>query len=63
VVTWTLEAQGDGTKLALVHSGFRGARNVALSFFLGRGWRSNLLAKRLPALLERLARRRPLTKL
>jgi len=54
VVTWTLEPQGDGTRLALVHSGFTGARNVAISFLLGRGWRSNLLSKRLPAMLERL---------
>ena len=54
VVTWGLEPHAGGTKLTLVHSGFTGARNVAASYLRGRGWRSNLLAGRLPALLARL---------
>jgi uncharacterized protein YndB with AHSA1/START domain len=53
VVTWTLEPSGTGTRLTLAHTGFRGPRNVATSYLLGRGWRTHLLAGRLPALLAR----------
>lgn len=54
VVTWTLHPDGAGTKLRLTHKGFQGPRNVAVSYLLGRGWKTHLLRGRLPRLLERL---------
>jgi len=50
-VTWSVMPQGDGTKLVLEHSGFRGFKAVAVSMMLNRGWRRTLLQKKLPAFL------------
>jgi hypothetical protein len=54
--TFELEPVPGGTRLTLAHSGFTDA-NRWLRDQLAGGWRSNLLARRLPALLARLAAR------
>jgi uncharacterized protein YndB with AHSA1/START domain len=53
-VTFELDPVSDGTRLTLTHSGFSQA-NQWLRDQLAGGWRSNLLARTLPALLARLA--------
>lgn len=50
-LTWTLERVTDGTLLKLDHTGFAGVRGMFISNILGSGWKSRILAKRLPALL------------
>ncbi len=37
-VAWTLLQEGDGTRLVLEHSGFRGVSGVLLRSMLGMGW-------------------------
>ena len=59
VVTYTLEPVSGGTRLRLDHTGFRGPRGLALSFVLGSGWKSNILRRGLPRVLEQLARDEP----
>jgi uncharacterized protein YndB with AHSA1/START domain len=39
LVTWTLEAEGAGTRLRMVHSGFRSPRNDFAYDTMGEGWR------------------------
>lgn len=51
VVTWTLFAESGGTKLVLDHTGFAGLRGLLLSEMMRRGWKSNMLVKRLPQVL------------
>jgi uncharacterized protein YndB with AHSA1/START domain len=53
IVTWTLAEEGRGTRVILDHVGFSGLRAVLVSELLKRGWKSNLLAVKLPALLAR----------
>lgn len=53
IVIWTLQPTLDGTRLILDHTGFDGLRGWMLSKALGQGWRSNKLARTLPAYLER----------
>jgi uncharacterized protein YndB with AHSA1/START domain len=55
LVTYTLEPVPEGTRLQLDHTGFQGASGLALSLLLGSGWKSNILSKSLPQLLDRLA--------
>jgi len=50
LVTWTLVAEGSGTRLILEHTGFTGFSEVATSFLLGLGWR-RMLKLRFPAQL------------
>lgn len=59
LVTFTLTALEEQTQLRLEHSGFTAAGEVGLNVrdLLGRGWRSHILQKQLPALLARLAER------
>jgi uncharacterized protein YndB with AHSA1/START domain len=52
-VAWTLEPVAEGTKVCLEHNGFRGMRGWMVSRMLGKGWSSKILAKNIPALLER----------
>jgi uncharacterized protein YndB with AHSA1/START domain len=52
VVTYTLEAVPEGTRLYFDHTGFRGLRGVLVSRMLGSGWKSKILARNLPAVLE-----------
>jgi uncharacterized protein YndB with AHSA1/START domain len=54
-VVWTLEASPEGTKLRLDHTGFRGVRGWMTSRILGKGWRSKILVRNLPALLAKWA--------
>lgn len=52
VVTWTVKPHPNGTTLILEHNGFSGWKAVFVSMMLNRGWRSTLLAKKLPATLR-----------
>jgi uncharacterized protein YndB with AHSA1/START domain len=52
-VIWTLEPAPEGTKLRLDHTGFRGLRGWMTSRMLGKGWRSKILVRNLPALLAK----------
>jgi uncharacterized protein YndB with AHSA1/START domain len=54
LVTFELDPVPAGTRVTLTHSGFTEA-NRWLRDQLGGGWRSNLLARSLPATLARLA--------
>jgi hypothetical protein len=56
MVTFQLDSVPGGTRLTLTHNGFTDA-NRWLRDQLAGGWRSNLLARSLPALLARLATR------
>ena len=49
LVEWELEPEGSGTRLKLVHSGFRGIGGFMLSRILKGGW-----GKMLPALITRV---------
>jgi len=55
-VTFTLVPDGGGTRLQLDHAGFRGAQALLVSFILESGWKSSILAKGLPRVLDRLAK-------
>ncbi len=39
IVTITLEATADGTRLQLAHTGFSGLKDIGISFIIGMGWR------------------------
>jgi uncharacterized protein YndB with AHSA1/START domain len=54
VVTWTLVADGEGTRLVLEHDGFQGVFGVLLSVIMKRGWAKMLRAK-LPQVLARVS--------
>lgn len=54
VVTFTLEPRDGGTFVRLEHRGFTGARGLFVSTILKSGWKSKILAKHLPAVLETL---------
>jgi uncharacterized protein YndB with AHSA1/START domain len=57
LVTFTLAAEGGGTRLRLVHSGFAasGPRGLTIRDILASGWASHVLRESLPALLDTLA--------
>lgn len=66
VITWTsnvidtrvaimLEPEGTGTRLTLLHTGFKGMKGVMTSFILGMGWKG-IVRKRIPDLVARLER-------
>ena len=42
-VTITLEASQSGTRLRLDHTGFRGLKDIGISFIIGMGWRRMLM--------------------
>lgn len=52
VVTFRLLRVAEGTKLTLDHTGFAGERGIMASKFMGEGWKSRILAMRLPAVLN-----------
>jgi uncharacterized protein YndB with AHSA1/START domain len=52
MVTFTLAPDGDGTRLQLDHTGFRGAHALLVSFILGSGWKGGILKRSLPRVLE-----------
>jgi uncharacterized protein YndB with AHSA1/START domain len=51
-LVWTLKAIAEGTNLTLEHNGFKGLRGMLVSSILDKGWRSKILVKNLPALLN-----------
>ncbi len=51
-VTYFLEPAPEGTRLRFDHAGFRGLRGLMVSRMLGNGWKSRVLARHLPAVLE-----------
>lgn len=53
VVTFTLEATAEGTRLILEHKGFRGMRATMVSLIMSSGWKNKILPKGLPAALSR----------
>jgi uncharacterized protein YndB with AHSA1/START domain len=54
VVTWTLHPTPEGTRLELVHSGFKGVTQTILrKFMMGPGW-SRMMEKVLPGIIDRL---------
>jgi uncharacterized protein YndB with AHSA1/START domain len=52
VVTFTLESVPQGTRVRLEHTGFQGIKGWIVSRILGKGWKSNVLGKNLPAVLD-----------
>jgi len=54
VATFTLEPIDTGTRLTLVHSGFKGMKGWMVSKILGGGWRSKILRVYLPAAVGRI---------
>jgi uncharacterized protein YndB with AHSA1/START domain len=53
-VTFTLEPAGEGTRLRLVHSGFRGVRATMVSWILGSGWKG-IVREAIPRVVAELA--------
>jgi len=53
VVRYTLAPEGEGTRMVLEHTGFRGAKSVAVSFILGSGWKG-IVQQKIPAAVARL---------
>jgi uncharacterized protein YndB with AHSA1/START domain len=53
VVTFRLQPVAEGTRLSLEHTGFRGARGLAVAWILGHGW-VRKIEQRLPALIAQL---------
>jgi uncharacterized protein YndB with AHSA1/START domain len=49
-LTWTLRAEGSGTRLSLLQDGLTGVRGQMTKLFMTAGWK-RLLGARLPALL------------
>jgi len=54
LVTFTLASVDQGTRLTLVHSGFKGLKGWMVSKLLGSGWRSRILHVYLPAAIGRM---------
>jgi uncharacterized protein YndB with AHSA1/START domain len=54
VLRITLEPVAGGTRLTLEHTGFRGVKALLVSLVMGGGWKS-IVAKRIPAVLDRMA--------
>ena len=52
-VTFLLEPAGAGTRLTLLHTGFKGVKGVMTSFILGMGWKG-MVKNRIPNLVTRL---------
>jgi uncharacterized protein YndB with AHSA1/START domain len=52
-VTFLLEPEGAGTRLTLLHTGFRGMKGVMISYILGSGWKG-MVNRGIPALVARL---------
>ena len=52
LLTITLERVAAGTKLLLVHSGFRGFKALLVSLIMGGGWKG-IVGKHIPAVLDR----------
>jgi uncharacterized protein YndB with AHSA1/START domain len=46
-LTWTLKAEGEGTRLSLLQDGLTGLRGQMIKLIMGAGWK-RLLQGRLP---------------
>lgn len=51
IVTFELEPVPEGTRLRLDHKGFQGFKGWMVSRIMASGWKSNILARALPAVL------------
>lgn len=51
LITWTLKEEGSGTRLTLLHEGFKGLRGFAVKKFMGEGWK-RMFDQRIPLVLE-----------
>lgn len=51
LITWTLQEEGQGTRLTLLHEGFKGLRGFAVKKFMGEGWK-RMFEQRIPLVLE-----------
>ncbi|MFT3794164.1 SRPBCC family protein [Flavobacterium sp.] len=52
VVTWTLQPEGNNTRLLLEHTGFKGFKAWMVSYMMGSGWKSQI-AKNFADLLSK----------
>lgn len=59
VLSFTLESTCGGTLLELEHSGYKGLKLVIVSLIMGMGWKKQL-HKRLPLVLEKMVKEKPL---
>jgi uncharacterized protein YndB with AHSA1/START domain len=55
-ITWTLEEEGEGTRLTLLHEGFKGIKGLAIKKFMGEGWK-RMLDQRIPLVLRYAAQK------
>ena len=63
IVTFTLQAVPQGTKLELEHAGFEGLKGLMISFIMDKGWRKKILPLSLPKVLAVLEANSPLVPL
>jgi len=52
-LTFLLEPEGTGSRLTLLHTGFKGMKGVMTSFILGMGWKG-MVNTGIPNLITRL---------
>ncbi|MEZ2338694.1 SRPBCC domain-containing protein [Mucilaginibacter sp. RCC_168] len=52
LLTWTLTPDGDGTRLVLEHSGFKGLKNIFSSIFMESGWKKGITRRMIQILNE-----------
>jgi uncharacterized protein YndB with AHSA1/START domain len=52
-LTFLLEPEGTGTRLTLLHTGFKGVKGVMTSFILGSGWKG-MVHRGIPDLVTKL---------
>ena len=55
VLRFTVTPEGDGTRLVLEHSGFRGLKLIIVSLVMGMGWKK-LIREKLPSVLQQIAK-------
>lgn len=53
VLIWTLSREGEGTRVVLEHSGFKGFKNLIASVFMEAGWKKNI-PRRMGKLLDEM---------
>ena len=51
IITWTLREEGNGTRLTLLHEGFKGLKGQIIKKFMGEGWK-RMFNQRIPLVLE-----------
>ncbi len=51
IITWTLQEEGKGTRLSLVHDGIKGLKGILIKKVMGAGWK-RMFEKRIPMVLE-----------